>query len=258
MLVELTAYWASTGDLLFRYHLAMNHGTIPSQELPLHFDTSQSPLFNPAYVANWRREMDITRWWPIDPWLNLLASPRIGFTFIAATLLGIGCWKSLEKPVRRLFRFAIPLALLVAVSLVYGLGVDPKPRMFLLTAALASLFTGATLSASVRSRQGTVPLVLFGLLLSLGLFTLTRFDSTLEFERTAQRWIAHHPGNLTLDPAALSTIALVPGVRTLPEVITGQDYRINGGNQPCEAYAGKVADRSEIAGDGQLCLMDVR
>ena len=258
MLVESAAYLASTGDLLFRYHLALDHGTIPSEELPPQFDTSQSPLFNRAYVANWRREMGITWWWPIDPWLNLLASPRIGFTFIGATLLGVGCWTSLEKPVRRLFAFAISLGLFVGVSLVYGLGVDPKPRMFMLTAAVACLFIGATISASVRLRQEAVPLVLLGLILALGLFTLTRLNSTLEFERLAKRWMTEHPGNLSLDPAVLSTIALAPGVRTLPSAVEGRDYRINGSNEHCEAHAGRVADRSEIVGGGRLCLMDVR
>ena len=258
LLVEFAAYWASTGDALFRYHLALGHGTIPSEELPRQFDTSQNPLFNRAYIANWRREMGIVWWWPIDPWLNLLASPRIGFTFIGAMLLGGGCWGLLAKPVRRLFAFAIALVVMAAVLLVYGLGIDPKPRMFMLAASVASLFIGATISASIRLRRGAVPLVMLGLILALGVFTLTRLNSTSIFEEQAKRWMREHPGNLSLDPSVLSTIALAPGVRTLPSAAGRRDYRISGGNARCETYAGRVADRSAIVGGGQLCLMDVR
>ena len=76
MAVEMVAYAAATGDPLARYRLSLGHVAIPSPELKPGVDTSRSPLFNPDYIAGWKRAAGIEWWWPIDPWLNLLvASP---------------------------------------------------------------------------------------------------------------------------------------------------------------------------------------
>lgn len=87
--VEMVAYAVATGDPLARYRLSLGHVAIASPELEPWVDTSQSPLFNPSYIAGWKPAMGIDLWWPIDPWLNLFASPLIGFWLVAAIVLGI-------------------------------------------------------------------------------------------------------------------------------------------------------------------------
>ena len=254
--VELIAYAVATGDPLFRYRLALHHGAIPTDELPATVAFGQTPLLNPAYIANWRREMGIALWWPLDPWLNLVASPRIGFTLIAGTVLGASQWRHLDRPARRLLATAVAGAALIVVALVYVLAIDPKPRMFLLLVAAAALVIGASLSAARRAGRGAVPQIAVVLLLILGFVTLSRFTTTRDYERLATRWLAEHPGELTLDPNAVSTLALVPGTAALPHRPGERRFRIAGGNEPCAAYEGRTVDRSAVIGGGQLCLQD--
>lgn len=86
--VEMIAYAVATGDPIARYRLSLGHVGIASPELQPWVDTSRSPLLNPDYIAGWKRAAGIEIWWPIDPWLNLLASPVIGFWMAAAVGMG--------------------------------------------------------------------------------------------------------------------------------------------------------------------------
>ncbi len=258
MAVELVIYGAATGDALLRYRLALHHALIPTDELPAGFDLGQRPLFNPAYIANWRREMGIHWWWPVDPWLNLIASPRIAVTLAGSALLGATHWRWLAPQVRTVIIRATLLAFLVAILLVYALAIDPKPRTFLMLVALASLVAGASLSAALVARRALVPIVAVALVMGLNLVTLTRISSTREFEILATRWTDQHGGDISIDPASLSTLALVPNIASLPTDASNRAYRIVGGNEPCSAYEGKTIDRSAVIGGGQLCLQDLR
>lgn len=256
MAVELTGYWLTTGDPLYRYGLSLAHVQILSQELPAGFDTRQSPLLNPYYIANWRREMGVHIWWPLDPWLNLFASPRIGYLLSGAVLLGITQWRGVEPRVRRLLARVIGAVLLIALTLVYVLAIDPKPRMFLLLAATAALVSGAMVSAAWSGRRHLVPLVIVGLLALLGIFALSRMAHIREFEAVAGRWMMQHPGNVAIDQEAVSTLTLVDGIDQLPLFPSARRYRLAGGNQSCDRYGGILIDQSAVHGSGQICLID--
>ncbi len=255
---EQIIYAVATGDPLFRYRLALAHGTIPTDELPVNFDLEQSPLLNPAYIANWRREMGLHWWWPLDPWLNLIASPRIGFSLIGAALLGIVHWRMLTPAIRGRLRAAGVLTMLVVMLLIYGLAIDPKPRMMMMLAAFSSLVIGASLSAAIRTRRAMVPGAVVILMIGLGLLTLARISNTHTFEALAGRWIAEHQEAISIDPNSRSTLALVAGTSTLPSTPSVNGWRIMGGNEPCSAYDGRTIDRSPVTGGGQLCLQDLR
>jgi 4-amino-4-deoxy-L-arabinose transferase-like glycosyltransferase len=258
MAIEMVAYGMAAGDALFRYRIALQHGAVPTDELPIGFDLSQRPLFNPAYIANWRREMGIHWWWPVDPWLNLIASPRIGFTLVAGALLGATHWRWLGPSVRIVIVRATLLALLIALLIVYVLAIDPKPRVFLMLVALAALAAGASLSAAIARRAALVPMVAVALVTGLNLVTLTRISSTREYEILAARWADEHRGDISVDPASLSTLALVPAIKRLPIDGRTTAYKIIGGNEPCRAYRGRTIGRSAVIGGGQLCLQQMR
>ena len=89
MAVEALTYWIVAGDPLWRFRLSLGHIHIPSLELPEGFDTSQSPLFNPDYIAAWKREAGISLVLAARSWLNLLAGFRVGLNLVAAILLGL-------------------------------------------------------------------------------------------------------------------------------------------------------------------------
>ncbi|MDP8994714.1 MAG: glycosyltransferase family 39 protein, partial [Pseudomonadota bacterium] len=69
---EIGTYWLAAGDPLRRLALAFNHTRIPSTELSPAVDVSRSPLFNPDFIAGWKRSNGIEIHWTVDPVLNLL------------------------------------------------------------------------------------------------------------------------------------------------------------------------------------------
>jgi len=255
---ELLAYAVATGDPLFRYRLALGHVAIPSTELSAGVDTRESPLFNPHYIAGWRREEGINWWWPVDPWLNLIASPRISVVFIAALVMAPFGWSAMSRGWRRLVARMLGLALLVAMLLVYGLAVDPKPRMFFYLIAAVVLATAAMAVASWRAGKGLVPATLVVLLAAFGLRLLSMIADTHEMERRAQQWIAANPGQIEIDARTLTTLTLLPEARALAFEGSGRPLRIASTNGICEEYGRPVLSRAGGPPQGELCLLGPR
>ena len=251
--VEMLAYAVATGDPLARYRLSLGHVAIPSPELQPWVDTSRSPLLNPDYVAGWKRAAGIELWWPIDPWLNLLASPVIGFWLIAAIGMGIVFRGAGRRTIGRI----VLGAALVAVLLVYGLAVDPKPRMFLLAAAVAALAIAWATIGFVRRGSGMVPIAIVAVLLALGAVIIARLPDTKAIEGAAKAWIAAHPGRIESDARTIGALTLLPEAQALPPVGSGKPLRLVLATARCAALAGKKAkvieERRSAA--GSLCLV---
>ncbi|MEO7410312.1 MAG: glycosyltransferase family 39 protein [Sphingomicrobium sp.] len=247
MAVEMAAYFAATGDPLARYRLSLGHVAIPSPELQPWVDTSRSPLLNPDYIAGWKRVAGIELWWPIDPWLNLLASPVIGLWLIAA--VGLGPIHKGEGG-QTAGRIALGAGL-VAVLLVYLLAVDPKPRMFLLLAVSAALVIGWALDRRL------VPMAAVALLLGWGAMTIIRLPNTRAIEQAARDWIAAHPGAIESDPRTVGALTLLPEARALPPLGSGRPLRLVLATTSCAKLARDratvVAERRSAA--GTLCLV---
>lgn len=256
MAAEMAAYAAATGDPLARYRLSLGHVAIPSPELQPWVDTSQGPLLNPDYIAGWKRSAGIELWWPIDPWLNLIASPTIGVWLIAAVGLGI----AYRGAGRRVVGWIAIGATLVAVLLTYGLAVDPKPRMFLLAAAAAALIIAWGTVGFTRRGKAVVPIALVGVLLTLGGVTISRLPNTRAIDDAARAWIAAQPGAIESDPRTIGALTLLPEARALPPVGSGQPLRLVLTTTQCGALAGDqatvVAERRSAAGN--LCLVSLK
>lgn len=253
MAAEMVAYAVATGDPLARVRLSLGHVAIASPELQPWVDTSRSPLFNPDFIAGWKRAAGIELWWPIDPWLNLLASPLIGFWLIAALGMGL-VYKGGGRNVAG--RIALGAGL-VAVVLVYALAVDPKPRMFLLAGAAAALVIDWTTISSVRRGQRMVPLAMVALLLAGGAAIIARLPDTQAIEGAAREWIAAHPGRIESDARTVGALTLLPEARALPPVGSGKPLRLVLTSASCAALVGDratvVAERRSAA--GTLCLV---
>ncbi|MEO7758810.1 MAG: glycosyltransferase family 39 protein [Sphingomicrobium sp.] len=256
MAVEIGAYAIATGDPLFRYRLAMGHVAIPSEELARSVDTRTSPLFNPAYIAGWRREMGIHWWWAADPWLNLLASPRIGLALVATALTAPFAWRNLPAEWRQSAVRLLAFAVLVAVLLVYALAVDPKPRMFLALLAAASIVLAAMTIACVRAGRPLIPVAIVVLLLAAGLRIISITVDTRDLERRAGKWVAGYPNAIQIDRRSLTTLMLVDGAPDLPE--SGRPLRIVTTNGACEGFGSRVIDRIGGPPQGELCLIETR
>jgi 4-amino-4-deoxy-L-arabinose transferase-like glycosyltransferase len=252
--LDLISYSIATGDPFFRYRLALGHVNVPSAELAASVDTSRSPLFNPDYIAGWKREAGIQVWWPIDPWLNLLWSPRIGSILLGTLLvLPIG-WTRLPRHWKRLVLISGGFALLVSAGLIYGLAVDPKPRMFFALVAACSLALAAVTVAAVRNGRGAVPGTITALVAAAGLFILSMFTNTHALEAHAREWIRANPNAIEIDPSTISTLTLVSEARSLPLAGSGRPLRIHGTNATCAAFRQPVVARVGDSG-AELCLL---
>lgn len=253
MAAEMIAYAVATGDPLSRFRLSLGHVAIASPELQPWVDTSRSPLLNPDYIAGWKRAAGIELWWPVDPWLNLLASPVIGLWLFAAAGMGLVA----KGDGRRRVGWIALGAGLVAVLLTYGLAVDPKPRMFLLAAAAAALIIAWATTGFVRRGRGMVPIAVVAVLLTLGAAIIVRLPDTRAIEDAAKTWIAAHPGRIESDARTIGALTLLPEARALPPVGSGKPMRLVVATTSCVALAGDratvIAERRSAA--GTLCLV---
>jgi 4-amino-4-deoxy-L-arabinose transferase-like glycosyltransferase len=252
--VELMSYAAATGDPFYRYRLALGHVNIPSAELAATVDTSRSPLFNPDYIAGWKTEAGIQIWWPLDPWLNLLASPRIGPLFVGALLVSPIGWSKLPANWKRPVSMILVLALLISVGLIYGLAIDPKPRMFFALVAACAFALAAMTVAAWRSGRGAVPGAIGALVILAGLYVLSMFANTHHLELQASRWIGAHPNAIEIDPSTTSVLALVPEARALPLAGSGRPLRIHATNLSCNVFHQPILARVGDKG-AELCLL---
>lgn len=253
--LDLAVYGAVSGDPLHRFRLALGHGGIPSAELDPGVDTSRSPLFNPNYIAGWRREAGIHWWWPVDPWLNLIASPRIGIGLIGLVLAAANGWRSLSPAWAQRIKLILGGALIVSLGLVYALAVDPKPRMFLALAAAIALALAALTVAAWRHGRGPLAGCIAGLVILSGLVTLSRIPDTRALEARGRQWIAANPQEIEIDPHALTTLTLLPEARALPGPGSGKPLRIQATLKGCDIFRVKVIDQVGDAASGELCLL---
>jgi hypothetical protein len=226
MAAEMLVYFAATGDPLLRYRLALGHVAVPSAELPAGFDTNRSPLFNPDYIAAWKREQDIKVHWVVDAWLNLIASPRLGRTLIGTAIVLLLTRGALPKPSRRAVALIVSFALLVAALLIYGLAIDPKTRMFLLLDAACSMASAAAAVAAWRGSRQSVPAAILGVLVLINGRTLTELPSTSAAEARARQWIAAYPNAIEMDATTLSSLTLIAEAHALPREHSGKPLRI--------------------------------
>jgi hypothetical protein len=235
MIGEAIIYAIATGDPLLRYELAMRHASIPSDELAANVDTSARPFFNSAFIAGWKREMGIQIAWQIDPWLNLIASPKAIQTFLTTALLGGLYWKYVSRGDRRHLVVIGGCALLIALLLVYGLAVDPKPRMFMALVAACALASGVFADAAFRNGQKLFPLFVLGSCTVMGLRFLSIYPATYQAEARAREWIAAHPRSTEIDDRARAFLTLLPEARALPAKGTGGEMLITTAVQDCSA-----------------------
>ncbi|HVL78610.1 MAG TPA: glycosyltransferase family 39 protein [Sphingomicrobium sp.] len=230
---EMLVYGLVTGDPLWRFALAAGHAGIPSTELPASVDTSSAPFFNPDYIMNWKREMDIRFFWPLDPWLNLLASPRIMQILIAPLVLAAAYRQLLSAQDRHRLKRLVGLALLVAALLVYALAIDPKPRMFMALAAACAMSAGALASSAWASGHRLLPGFVAAGCAVCGFYFMAIWGATYDSEVRARQWIAAHPGRMEVDRNARGYLMLVAEARDLPLAGSGRPLLVTVAGRAC-------------------------
>jgi 4-amino-4-deoxy-L-arabinose transferase-like glycosyltransferase len=237
ILIEALTYWIVAGDPLWRFRLSLGHVHIPSAELPEGFDTGQSPLFNPNYIAGWRREAQISLYWPIDPWLNVLGGYRLGLNLIAAIVLALlFARKFLEPRHRRLLAYLIGGALIYSCVLIYALAVDPKSRMFFVLAAASALATGAIATRAWRGGGRLGVMTIAAVLIPVASLVVALQDHSRSSERAVASWMKQYPGQIEVDPSARNYLLLVKGIDALPGRGSGRILLIAKAERRCSEF----------------------
>lgn len=259
---EMLLYGMTTGHIFYRYSLSLHHGDLFSSELDPRVDRTRSPILNPAFIAGWNREMGIHVFWPIDPWINLIVSPRIGTMLIGTIAGSLLWWKELSNAQRCSCRLLLVGAAVSSTVLVYVLAIDPKSRMFLGAATAVAMVLGALLSTAWSKGSRAPVLMLVGVLAALELMTHAKTPSRFQTERTARAWIASEPGRIEIDPAAADLLAMVGDARALPPRGTGKPLLLAMTESTCQALISAhskarvlAGDQSSAASRGGICLL---
>jgi len=256
IVAEMLVYAAATGDPLLRFKLALAHGSVPSTELASWVDTTRSPILNPQFIAGWKMTLGIKIWWPIDPWLNLLANPQIGPWLLTAPLGALVARDSMsivEK--QKLVRIGLG-SVLIALAIVYVLAIDPKTRAFLLPLSGATLVLGWAISRIADAGRIGFALTLLGSLMALGIYALSSYQQTQPLERAADVFMRTYPGQIELDAQAKGTLMLVPGVIAAPVAPAGRPLRMTIQNEACRVALVRSLSSGRISLEGEAVLDD--
>lgn len=215
--IEAGVYWRWVGDPLYPWKLALGHTTIPSTELPPTLDLGQSPLFNIAYIAGWKRPMGISVHWTVDGLLNLLVHPAIALTLACAAIFVIRGWRTLgmERAGGKPLVFLIAATALVFGALVYGLAIDPKPRMFLPIVVVASVCFGVLAARSWKEGR-LLATACLALLIAKGAIASYDVVDLEPAAKAAPVWAAKAGHGLAVEERTARFLTLVPEVRRLP------------------------------------------
>lgn len=223
---EALAYAIAAHDPLLGWRLSLAHGRVPSSELLPGVDTRSSPLFNPAFIAGWKRPMGIHVHWTVDGLLNYVLSPSVAVTLGAALALLALEWRRLRAgdATARALTCSIILAVVWFGTLTYGLAVDPKPRMFMVPLASASAILAVLLTRRWHTSRLLVATVV-ALILAKGLIAAVSRTNLRAPAAAAPAMIAAGGRELAIDPRTAQFLALVPAAVGLPNAIGPADRR---------------------------------
>lgn len=265
ILLEMLIYKVGSGDGIARYRMAMPRMAVTT-ELPANFHSDRGPLLNLDFIRAWKREAGITVWWPIDPWLNLICSPRTAMILCASVTALIVFRRDLAVAQRRRIRRLLIPGVIIALVLVYGLGGDPKPRLFMTLWAALALAAGAAITAGLTTSKWPIAAMLLVIAPVTGASVLAHYPSSVPAEQRARIWIVRYGDAIELDKGAASYLALLPEARALApqgsgrrfvamisitacaQMIDRQDGRANG----------RVVDEvgGSASGGNRLCLFE--
>jgi hypothetical protein len=215
ILLEMLLFAIRTGDPLRRASLALGHVAIPSTAFAPKSRPSGLPLFNPDVIGGWLPTCGIDIHWTVNGPVNLLVNPDFGLTLLAAALLAIAYGRSSlvdTETRRRLVRLAWAAGL-IAFLLIYGLAIDPKPRMFLLPLCAVAAIVGALASRAWSGGRRALVLVLAAALPAKAILFLLPGPDFPPAERLAAQWLAERPGLVAMSETTRRNLALVPAAR---------------------------------------------
>ena len=247
LLIEMFVMWMATGDPLWRRRLALAHTQIPSSELLGPIDLHHSPLFNPAYIANWRRDPGLHIHWLIDGIANLYVNAKASILLGIVPLLLLFYRAVFETRFRRIAWRVYAVALLYMAALVYALAIDPKARMMFLPLSALALLLAAMLTrlaeAGRRAIVATVVLAEAG----TGLFILFIHPHVYPLEPAVAQWIKSAPGQIEVDENTRRHLALIPVAEALPAPSGSRPYFLVKSDANCSVWVVRAEEEARLS-----------
>ena len=185
---------------------------------------------------------------------------------LLALVLAILFRRQLDPHQKAIVGRLVGAALTVSLLLVYGLALDPKPRMFLGLLVASSIAAGAMAGAAWRTGQVRLMALLTGLCVACGIAFLWLTPTRLAAEARAAQWAVQYPSEIEVDDATRENLRMVAAVRALPRAGTGHPLRIAATSGNCATLvAGAPGSRPRatvvaVEGGrdpeaGELCLL---
>lgn len=240
LVVELLVYWVATGDPLYRRELSVAHTRVPSSELLGPIDSKHPPFFNPAYIANWRREPGIHVHWLVDGPLNLLLNAAAGWSLLFSFFLLTIRRRQFSQAPRRLASALFIAAACYVCALNYGLAVDPKPRIMLVPLVMSSLALSVLLISLWRDGDRALARFLTAAHILSGLLVLFSQPQVYGVEDDAASWIEQYPDRLEADQATRRNLALVPGVSRISGLNRNRPLLIHVSENGCRNWPARA------------------
>lgn len=248
IVAEATFHGVFYGNPLLRWALELNHTAIPSSALAAEH-RGTFPFFNPALIAAWPVRFGPDIHWTVNGLVNLFFSPSIALTLVVSIGSQI-LVRLVRAPVPRWTPLLFAGAFGHFAILVYGLGVDPTPRMFLPGITLLCVAAGINIAALCAR----LPTLAAGVLLvPLFLLFLARTASVqyaaldlLALDRAATRMFAGAPQPLTGGISTLRMLALNTTAQTLPRASPNSPSVLVLAPQGCAVQAQNMASPKTI------------
>lgn len=256
--IEGLLFWIETGDSLWRRHLSINHGQIPSTELRGAIDRSAPPFFNPNYIANWRHEPGIELHWSIDGLANFLINSKAGITQWAAPLLLAAYARHIPVAERRAAWVTLAAALGIAGGIIYALAIDPKARMLLAVIALTAIVLAMVLLNLWQAGRRMIVVAIGLIAVGTSIFIVGIFQQVRSAEPKAREWIARFPGRIAAVENTRRHLALVDSAQRLPGPgESSADMLLIKIDMPCDRWLrrGELGDEWRLVARQPLSVM---
>jgi hypothetical protein len=246
--IEALTFWLATGDPLWRRNLSVGHAQISSTELVGPIDESRSPILNPAYIANWRREAGIHIHWLIDGLANLVANAKAGLTISAAALFFAMYGRQLNARDRALVLWCLGAAIYWACFLIYVLAIDPKARMMLVPVTLAALALAVVLRDRIAKHSLLIPYAAAFIVWSAGLIVTLAQPQVGRSEAAVVKWTKRFRDQIETNETSRRHLAL-SGATGLADLGSGRPYLLLRLPTRCAIWANENMHGSLVAID---------
>ena len=212
LLVEFTTFFVMTGDPFWRRKLSIGHTQIRSTELLGPIDRLYSPFFNPAYIANWRREPGVHIHWSIDGLVNLFINADAGLFLLLIPLILIGLPRALSPPLRKQALLIYVGAFAYMCVLIYAFAIDPKPRMMTVPFAALAIALAAMLVEMRRLGFKLAAGAAFAMPTLVGIVLLGLHLEFYSLSGPALTWVQRYPGQIDIDENTRRELTFVPEI----------------------------------------------